>query len=118
MPLHKHVSNQGLTLAENILLGAKLSEYYTGYRAFSRRVLETLPLLEAPDDFVFDNQMLAQSVVFGFKIGEISCPTKYIPEGSSIPSYADWACWGRRSAIACIGGGCAATRCSSRTPSG
>ena len=62
----------------------KLSEYHTGYRAFSRRVLETLPLLEASDDFVFDNQMLAQCVAFGFRIGEISCPTRYFPEASSI----------------------------------
>ena len=62
----------------------KLSEYHTGYRAFSRRVLETLPLMENSDDFVFDNQMLAQAVRFGFRIGEISCPTKYFPEASSI----------------------------------
>jgi glycosyltransferase involved in cell wall biosynthesis len=84
MPLYKYLANRGLTLVENIFLGAKLSEYHTGYRAFSRRVLETLPLLEASDDFVFDNQILAQSVAFGFSIGEISCPTKYFPEASSI----------------------------------
>ncbi len=84
MPLYKYISNRALTFVENILLGAKLSEYHTGYRAFSRRVLEELPLLEASDDFVFDNQMLAQSIAFGFNIGEISCPTKYFPEGSSI----------------------------------
>src|SRR5208282_1507153 len=73
-----------LTALENILLGIKLSEFHTGYRAFSRRVLETLPLHENSDDFVFDNQMLAQAVAFGFSIGEISCPTKYFPEASSI----------------------------------
>jgi glycosyltransferase involved in cell wall biosynthesis len=84
MPRYKYVSNRVLTLVENILLGVKLSEYHTGYRAFSRRVLETLPLEEASDDFVFDNQILAQSVAFGFSIGEISCPTKYFPEASSI----------------------------------
>jgi hypothetical protein len=84
MPVYKYVANRALTLVENILLGVKLSEYHTGYRAFSRRVLETLPLEECSDDFVFDNQMLAQAVAFGFKIGEISCPTKYFPEASSI----------------------------------
>jgi glycosyltransferase involved in cell wall biosynthesis len=84
MPLYKYVANRVLTAIENILLGVKLSEYHTGYRAFSRRVLETLPLREASDDFVFDNQMLAQAVSFGFSIGEISCPTKYFPEASSI----------------------------------
>lgn len=84
MPMYKYISNRGLTFLENIFLGAKLSEYHTGYRAFSRRVLETLPLLEASDDFVFDNQILAQTVAFGFRIGEISCPTKYFPEASSI----------------------------------
>jgi glycosyltransferase involved in cell wall biosynthesis len=84
MPRYKYVSNRFLTFVENILLGVKLSEYHTGFRAFSRRVLETLPLEEASDDFVFDNQILAQTVAFGFSIGEISCPTKYFPEGSSI----------------------------------
>lgn len=84
MPLYKYISNRALTLVENVFLGVKLSEYHTGYRAFSRRVLETLPLLEASDDFVFDNQVLAQCVAFGFNIGEISCPTKYFPEASSI----------------------------------
>jgi glycosyltransferase involved in cell wall biosynthesis len=84
MPRYKYVANRVLTLVENILLGVKLSEYHTGYRAFSRRVLQTLPLEEASDDFVFDNQVLAQSVAFGFSIGEISCPTKYFPEASSI----------------------------------
>lgn len=84
MPLYKYVANRFLTLAGNLMLGVKLSEYHTGYRAFSRRVLETLPLEENSDDFVFDNQMLAQCVRFGFRIGEISCPTKYFPEASSI----------------------------------
>ncbi|WP_395095167.1 glycosyltransferase family 2 protein [Armatimonas sp.] len=84
MPYWKYVANRWLTGIENMLLGMKLSEYHTGYRAFSRKVLETLPLEENSDDFVFDNQMLAQTVRFGFQIGEISCPTKYFPEASSI----------------------------------
>lgn len=84
MPYWKYVANRWLTAIENMLLGMKLSEYHTGYRAFSRKVLETLPLEENSDDFVFDNQMLAQTVRFGFQIGEISCPTKYFPEASSI----------------------------------
>jgi glycosyltransferase involved in cell wall biosynthesis len=84
MPFYKYVSNRCLTLVENWFVGAKLSEYHTGYRAFSRRVLAELPLLENSDDFVFDNQMLAQCVYFGFPIGEVSCPTKYFPEASSI----------------------------------
>jgi hypothetical protein len=84
MPYYKYVANRVLTLAENLLLGHKLSEYHTGYRAFSREVLERLPLERNSDDFVFDNQMLAQSVWFGFRIGEVSCPTKYFKEASSI----------------------------------
>jgi len=84
MPLYKYVANRFLTLTQNLLLSAKLSEYHTGYRAFSRQVLETLPLLENSDDFVFDNQMLAQTISFGFRIGEVSCPTKYFEEASSI----------------------------------
>ena len=84
MPIYKYISNRFLTLVENMLLGYKLSEYHTGYRAFSREVLETLPLRENSDDFVFDNQMLAQGIFFGFRLGEISCPTKYFPEASSI----------------------------------
>jgi glycosyltransferase involved in cell wall biosynthesis len=84
MPLYKFLSNRLLTCIENILLGQKLSEYHTGYRAFSRQVLEVLPLDRNSDDFVFDNQMLAQIVWFGFRIGEVSCPTKYFPEASSI----------------------------------
>ena len=84
MPLYKYVANRFLTAFENIMLGVKLSEYHTGYRAFSRKVLETLPIDRNSDDFVFDNQMLAQAVAFGFRIGEISCPTRYFPEASSI----------------------------------
>jgi len=84
MPLWKYVANRVLTLAENILLGAKLSEYHTGYRAFSRKILEQLQLENNSNDFVFDNQMLAQILWHGFTIGEVSCPTKYFPEASSI----------------------------------
>ncbi len=84
MPLWKYVSNRVLTLVQNLLIGQKLSEYHTGYRAWSRAVLEKLPLLTCSEDFVFDNQMLVQAVYFGFRIGEISCPTKYFPEASSI----------------------------------
>jgi glycosyltransferase involved in cell wall biosynthesis len=84
MPRYKYVSNRFLTAFQNVFLGVKLSEYHTGFRAFSRELLETLPLLENSDDFVFDNQMIAQAVMFGFKIGEISCPTKYFREASSI----------------------------------
>jgi glycosyltransferase involved in cell wall biosynthesis len=84
MPLWKYVSNRCLTLGENLLLGAKLSEYHTGYRAFSREILEKLHLADNSDDFVFDNQMLAQILWHGFTIAEVSCPTKYFPEASSI----------------------------------
>jgi len=84
MPFYKYVFNRFLTLAQNLLLRHKLSEYHTGYRAFSRQVLTELPLNENSDDFVFDNQMLAQAIYFGFRIGEISCPTKYFEDASSI----------------------------------
>jgi len=84
MPWWKYLSNRWLTLVENILLGAKLSEYHTGYRAFSRQILERLHLSDNSDDFVFDNQMLAQILWHGFTIAEVSCPTKYFPEASSI----------------------------------
>jgi len=84
MPLWKYVANRFLTAFENFFLSVKLSEYHTGYRAFSRLVLASLPLLENSDDFIFDNQMLAQCVHFGFRIGEVSCPTKYFEEASSI----------------------------------
>ncbi len=84
MPLYKYVSNRFLTLFENLLLNHKLSEYHTGYRAFSREILERLPLEHNSNDFLFDNQMLAQIIWFGYRIGEVSCPTKYFPEASSI----------------------------------
>jgi glycosyltransferase involved in cell wall biosynthesis len=84
MPLYKYVANRALTAIENLLCGAKLSEYHTGYRAFTREVLEALPLLENSDDFVFDNQMLAQILLAGFEIGEVSCPAAYFEEASSI----------------------------------
>ena len=84
MPLYKYLANRLLTLFENLLLGAKLSEYHTGFRAFSRQVLETLPLWENSDDFVFDNEMLAQTIYFNFRLGEVSCPTRYFAEASSI----------------------------------
>lgn len=84
MPRWKYVSNRFLTAFENLFLGIKLSEYHTGYRAFSRQVLTELPLIENSDDFVFDNQVLAQCAFFGFRIGEVSCPTKYFGEASSI----------------------------------
>lgn len=84
MPLYKYISNRILTFFQNLLLGVKLSEYHTGYRAFNRKVLETLPLEENSDDFVFDNEMLVQAIYFGFRIGEISCPTRYFEDASSI----------------------------------
>ncbi len=84
MPRYKYVSNRFLTFVQNLLIGEKLSEYHSGYRAFSRKVLETLPLLANSDDFLFDNQMLAQCHWWGFRIAEISCPTKYFAEASSI----------------------------------
>jgi glycosyltransferase involved in cell wall biosynthesis len=84
MPLYKYVANRVLTATENILVDAKLSEWHTGYRAFSSRVLLELPLEENDDDFVFDNQMLVQAVDFGFNIAEITCPTRYESESSSI----------------------------------
>jgi hypothetical protein len=84
MPRYKYIANRFLTFVQNQLLGAKLSEYHTGYRAFSRNVLENLPMLANSDDFVFDSEMLTQAIAFGFRIGEISCPTKYFPDASSI----------------------------------
>ncbi len=84
MPLYKYLSNRFLTLAQNVLMGPKLSEYHTGYRAFSREVLEKINLQENSDDFVFDNQMLAQICFAGFEIAEVTCPTKYFKEASSI----------------------------------
>ncbi len=84
MPFWKYLANRGLTLAENLLLGQKLSEYHTGLRAYRRSVLETLPLERNSDDFVFDNQLLVQTFAARFRVGEISCPTKYFEEASSI----------------------------------
>lgn len=84
MPLWRYVANRFLTFAGNALLGTKVSEFHTGYRAFSRQLLETLPLDANSDDFVFDNQMLAQTVWMGFQIGEVSCPTRYAADASSI----------------------------------
>jgi glycosyltransferase involved in cell wall biosynthesis len=84
MPFYKYVANRFLTAFQNVFTGAKLSEYHTGFRAFSKDVLVNLPLLENSDDFIFDNEMLAQSIYFGFRIGEVSCPTKYCEEASSI----------------------------------
>jgi len=84
MPPWKYVANRFITLVENILMGAKLSEYHTGYRAFSRQLLQELPIDANSDDFVFDNQMLAQIIWFGHTIAEVSCPTKYFAEASSI----------------------------------
>ena len=109
MPRYKYVFNRLLTLIENILVGRKLSEYHTGYRAWSRRVLEGLPIWLCSEDFVFDNEMLAQSIYAGFRIGEISCPTKYFPEASSINfrrsviSTGSASC-GPRFGSGCIGG--------------
>jgi hypothetical protein len=84
MPVYKYVANRVLTAIQNLLMGAKLSEYHTGYRAWSREVLEQLALLDCSDDFVFDNQMIAQAMWKNFRIGEISCPTRYFAEASSI----------------------------------
>src|ERR1700722_12261021 len=84
MPIYKYIMNRLLTLFQNVLMRAKISEYHTGYRAFGRNVLESLPLEENSDDFVFDNEMLAQAKYFGFSMGELSCPAKYEPESSSI----------------------------------
>jgi glycosyltransferase involved in cell wall biosynthesis len=84
MPLYKYVANRALTAIENVFVGQKLSEYHTGYRAFSRRLLETLPLHENSDGFVFDNEVLVQAAYFGFNVAEVTCPTSYFPEASSI----------------------------------
>ena len=84
MPAWRYVANRGLTLAGNLLLGTKLSEFHTGYRAFSRGLLERLPLDANSDDFVFDNEVLAETAWLGFPIGEVSCPTRYMPDASSI----------------------------------
>jgi glycosyltransferase involved in cell wall biosynthesis len=84
MPIYKYIANRFLTAIQNLLLFYKLSEYHTGYRAFAREILENLPLEENSDDFLFDNEMLAQAIYFNYRIGEVSCPTKYFPDASSI----------------------------------
>jgi hypothetical protein len=84
MPRYKYIANRFLTLFQNIILRYKLSEYHTGYRAFSSGVLRKIPLLENSDDFVFDNEMLAQIIFFGYDVAEVSCPTRYFKEASSI----------------------------------
>jgi glycosyltransferase involved in cell wall biosynthesis len=84
MPLYKYVANRGLTAVENLLCGAKLSEYHTGFRAYSRALLEGIPFEKNSDDFVFDNQLIVQALYFGFSIGELSCPARYFDEASSI----------------------------------
>lgn len=84
MPVYKYIANRFLTLVQNLLMSFKLSEYHTGFRAFSREVIESLPLEDNSDDFLFDNEMISQAIFFDFRIGEISCPTRYFPEASSI----------------------------------
>ena len=84
MPIYKYIANRFLTAVENFIIQQKLSEYHTGYRAFSTKVLENLPLMENSDDFVFDNEMLLQTMYLGFSVGEVSCPAKYFDEASSI----------------------------------
>ena len=84
MPWYKYISNRALTLVQNLLMGQKLSEYHTGYRAYSRKVLESVPFEKNSDDFIFDNEILCEAIAAGFRIGEISCPTRYFPEASSI----------------------------------
>lgn len=84
MPVYKYIANRGLTLFQNILMGQKLSEYHTGYRAFSADVLKNVPFEQNSDDFIFDNEMIAQIFMAGYEIGELTCPTKYFEEASSI----------------------------------
>jgi hypothetical protein len=84
MPLYKYIANRGLTFIQNLLVGQKLSEYHTGYRAFSRTVLESIDIEKNSDDFVFDNQMLSQIIMKDFEIAEVTCPTKYFDDASSI----------------------------------
>ncbi len=88
MPLYKYIANRLLTLQQNLLVGYKLSEYHTGYRAFSAAILRTLPLDANSDDFIFDNQMLLQVIAAGFPIGEVTCPTRYTAEASSIGGWS------------------------------
>ena len=87
MPVHKYIANRFLTLFQNILVGYKLSEYHTGYRAFSSKVLKSLPLQLNSDNFIFDNQMLLQIIANGFSIGEVTCPTRYTADASSIAGW-------------------------------
>ncbi len=84
MPLYKYIANRALTASQNLMMGARLSEYHTGYRAYSKEILNVLPLERNSEDFVFDNQILAQAILWGARIGEVSCPTRYFPEASSI----------------------------------
>ena len=84
MPFYKYIANRFLTFAENFIIDQKLSEYHTVYRAFSAEVLKSIPIMENSDDFVFDNEMLLQALYFGFNVGEVSCPSRYFPEASSI----------------------------------
>jgi len=84
MPLYKYIANRLLTLTQNLLCGAKLSEYHTGFRAYSRRLLESIPYENNSENYVFDNQVIAQALYFRYPVGEISCPTRYFPEASSI----------------------------------
>jgi glycosyltransferase involved in cell wall biosynthesis len=84
MPVYKYVANRFLTLFQNLMMGQKLSEYHTGFRAFTREILQCLPLDQNSNDFVFDNQMLAQIVWFGYRVGELTCPTRYFEDASSI----------------------------------
>ena len=90
MPLYKYIANRFLTLYQNLIMGSKLTEFHTGYRGFSREILERLPLDRNSDDFVFDNQMLAQVIFYGYKIGEVSCPTKYFAAASSVGFRKAW----------------------------
>jgi hypothetical protein len=113
MPLYKYMANRALTLIENLLLGYKLSEYHTGYRAFHRRVLEELPLMENSDDFVFDNEMLVQAIRRGFRIAEVTCPTRYFAEASSI-NFRRSVRYGM-GVLRAAGGGCL-DRCGLHTP--
>ena len=101
MPVYKYIANRFLTALENVILRSKLSEFHSGYRAFSKEVLITLPLNENSDDFVFDNEMLVQIIYFGYRMGEVSCPTRYFEEASSInlsnSLFMVWVFWVRPS---------------------
>src|ERR1700719_4056866 len=107
MPVYKYVANRFLTAFQNLFTGAKLSEYHTGFRAFNKRVLMEIPMLENSDDFVFDNEVLAQCIVFGYRIGEVSCPTKYFGVALNMDSEF----WIRLSSAPYIGGTFCILRC-------